>query len=118
MQNAQRSKRMRRADASSSRDSTPVSSVAHAGKFLLLFADYRARYLSIAAALTLLNWVIYAPVVHYGFVDYDDPAYVWDNPHVFRGLSWHGVAWAFTHGYASNWHPLTWISHMADVQAY
>jgi tetratricopeptide (TPR) repeat protein len=77
-----------------------------------------ARYFFITVALTALNAILYAPVVRYGFVDYDDPAYVWDNPHVFRGLSWHSVAWAFTHGYASNWHPLTWISHMADVQAY
>jgi hypothetical protein len=26
------------------------------------------------------------------------------------------VRWAFTAYYASNWHPLTWLSHMADVQ--
>src|SRR5438552_16430602 len=35
-----------------------------------------------------------------------------------RGLTWNGVAWAFTTGHASNWHPLTWLSHMVDVQLY
>jgi protein O-mannosyl-transferase len=35
-----------------------------------------------------------------------------------RGLTWHGVAWAFTTEHAVNWHPLTWLSHMLDVQLY
>src|SRR5713101_4232549 len=33
-----------------------------------------------------------------------------------RGLSWRNVAWAFRSIDAANWHPLTWISHMADCQ--
>jgi len=35
---------------------------------------------------------------------------------VENGLTWAGIKWAFTTGHASNWHPLTWISHMADCQ--
>jgi tetratricopeptide (TPR) repeat protein len=37
---------------------------------------------------------------------------------VQRGKSIKGVIWAFTHFYASNWHPLTWISHMLDCQLF
>jgi len=59
---------------------------------------------------------VYAPVRHYGFVNYDDPQYIAENPHVTGGLSASAARWAFTTGYQANWHPLTWLSHMADVQ--
>ena len=44
--------------------------------------------------------------------------YITDNPHVKAGLTWPGIVWAFQSGYAANWHPLTWISHMLDCQLY
>ncbi len=52
------------------------------------------------------------------FVNYDDPAYVTSNPDTLHGLTSAGVVWAFETGAASNWHPLTWLSHMADIQFY
>jgi Flp pilus assembly protein TadD len=55
---------------------------------------------------------------HADFVSLDDPTYVSENPHVKGGLTWSGVVWAFTSGRAANWHPLTWLSHMLDVQLY
>jgi Flp pilus assembly protein TadD len=73
-----------------------------------------ARWVSLA--LIAVNMAVYAPVAHYEFVTWDDPQYLLDNPHVSRGLSWEGMSWALTSGYASNWHPLTWWSHMLDVQ--
>jgi len=76
------------------------------------------RTLWIALALIAINLAVYAPVRQYGFVSYDDPAYVSENPHVSGGLTWPGIEWAFTSGYAANWHPLTWLSHMLDVQAF
>jgi Flp pilus assembly protein TadD len=57
-------------------------------------------------------------VRHHDFVNFDDDDYVTANPVVLRGLTWHGVAWAFTTEHAVNWHPLTWLSHMLDVQLY
>ena len=51
-----------------------------------------------------------------GFVNLDDPQYVYQNDEVRRGLTLDGLGWAFTTFHASNWHPLTWISHMIDVQ--
>jgi Flp pilus assembly protein TadD len=66
-------------------------------------------------AITLLA---FAAVRDFGFVDYDDLDYVAANPHVLPGLTWAGVRWAMTSGYFANWHPLTWISHMLDVQLF
>src|SRR6266436_4771743 len=63
------------------------------------------------ALATLLAWL---PATNNGFVNYDDPAYVTENHMVQNGLTWSGIKWAFTTGYASNWHPVTWLSHMAD----
>jgi tetratricopeptide (TPR) repeat protein len=56
--------------------------------------------------------------VTHGFITYDDPVYVTENAHVKGGLTWENVRWAFQSTEASNWHPLTWLSHMADVQAF
>jgi tetratricopeptide (TPR) repeat protein len=66
-------------------------------------------------AITVLT---YAPIRHYGFVNYDDSQYVYENPDVLGGLSWNSVRWAFTTGREANWHPLTWLSHMLDVQLF
>lgn len=49
----------------------------------------------------------------YGFINYDDPVYLTNNPRVQSGLTWDGIVWAFT-GHADYWHPLTWVSHMLD----
>jgi len=52
--------------------------------------------------------------LHNGFTGYDDPEYVTSNPHVNTGISGKNAIWAFTSAYASNWHPLTWLSHQLD----
>jgi tetratricopeptide (TPR) repeat protein len=59
---------------------------------------------------------LYYPALNTSFVNYDDPAYVTANARVLQGLSRSNVAWAFTATVEANWHPITWISHMADVQ--
>ena len=61
---------------------------------------------------------VYWQVTDYDFVNYDDINYVTENPPVRSGLSLKGIAWAFSTTHASNWHPLTWISHMLDVQLF
>ena len=61
---------------------------------------------------------MYAQVAHFSFVNFDDPDYVANNPHVREGLTADGVRWAFTSGEAANWFPLTWISHMLDCQLF
>jgi tetratricopeptide (TPR) repeat protein len=73
---------------------------------------------AVAFALAVVTLLIYLPVLHNGFVNYDDPDYITNNPHVQAGLTWPGIVWAFRSTEASNWHPLTWISHMADCQLF
>jgi hypothetical protein len=68
--------------------------------------------------LALATFAIYWPVRHYGFVDYDDDDYVFNNPMVRAGLSWQGFVWAFADQHDCNWHPLTWLSHMTDCQLF
>jgi tetratricopeptide (TPR) repeat protein len=65
--------------------------------------------------LVLLAIVAFLPVRWNGFVDYDDPDYITNNPHVTAGLAAAGVAWALTATAAANWHPVTWVAHMLDV---
>ena len=73
----------------------------------------------LAIALAIGTAVLYAPALRNGFVNLDDPDYVTRNANVQQGLTWANVVWAFgTDNPASNWHPLTWISHMLDVQWY
>jgi tetratricopeptide (TPR) repeat protein len=71
----------------------------------------------ICLALGLITLALYLPSIGNGFVQYDDQQYVTENPRVQSGITWNGLKWAFG-CHASNWHPLTWISHMADVQIF
>jgi tetratricopeptide (TPR) repeat protein len=74
--------------------------------------------ISISALLALLSIAAYADVRHHQFVNWDDDEYVVANPPVAAGLTSAGVTWAFTTSHAANWHPLTWLSHMLDVQLF
>ena len=62
--------------------------------------------------------LVFGRALGYGFVNFDDPHYVINNYPLHAGLTWEGVRWAFTTGYAENWHPLTWLSHMLDFELY
>jgi len=68
--------------------------------------------------LVCLTFAVYLSAFRNGFVDLDDPAYVTDNAHVRSGFSWENVRWAFRSFEAANWHPVTWLSHMADCQIF
>jgi hypothetical protein len=72
----------------------------------------------LALALAALTLVTYAGVWSFEFVQFDDPQYVYENPNIAGGLTWRGIQWAFTTGYAMNWHPVTWLSHMLDIQLF
>ena len=72
--------------------------------------------LSIYFILAVSTLLVYWQVRNFGFVDYDDKDYVYENQHVLNGLTADGVIWAFKSTDAANWHPLTWLSHMLDCQ--
>jgi tetratricopeptide (TPR) repeat protein len=76
----------------------------------------RQRWILLGLAAVVV--AIYAPVRGFAFVTFDDPEYITLNPYIARGLTWSGVWWAFTSGYMFYWHPLTWISHMLDIELF
>lgn len=82
------------------------------------FSDRKRIRLLICLALALATVGVYWRVGGFDFVTFDDPEYIIGNRMVRGGLSFEGILWAFTHSYASNWHPLTWISHMVDCQVF
>ncbi len=72
----------------------------------------------ICVALPFLVLGVFWPATRNGFVNYDDPTYVLNNPWVRMGPTPASVRWAFQAGTAANWHPVTWISHMIDCRLY
>src|SRR5450631_2474821 len=68
--------------------------------------------------IATLTVAVYWPVLQNGFIDYDDEDYVTANMMVRQGLTLKGFIWAFTTFHAGNWHPLTWLSHMLDVELF
>src|SRR6266571_5274157 len=76
------------------------------------------RTISICLLLGAVTSAAFWPVAKCDFIDFDEQEYVTENEQVARGLSWDGVLWAFQTGHAANWHPLTWLSHMLDVQLF
>jgi tetratricopeptide (TPR) repeat protein len=76
------------------------------------------RFALIGAVLAIATLAVFWQVRNYGLVNYDDDKYVSANPHVKAGLTPDSLRWALTTGYASNWHPLTWLSMMLDVQLF
>ena len=75
--------------------------------------------LGMAAVLALATAGVYSRTLGNDFVNYDDNQYVTNNRSIKDGLSWDVVEWAFGDSYyASNWHPLTWLSHALDVELF
>ena len=77
--------------------------------------SYRSEII-ICFFLTIAIVAVYWPVKDYPFVTLDDPGYVTQNRRVKAGWSTEGAVWAFTTTHHRHWHPLTWLSHMTDVQ--
>lgn len=76
----------------------------------------RERWISLA--LILLTLLVYGQVCSHDFINLDDQTYVIENPYVNGGLTIDGIRWAFIGSYASNWHPVTWLSHMTDCELF
>src|SRR5207237_10784856 len=65
-----------------------------------------------------MTLLVYAPIMNYPFINYDDNLYVTQNIQVQSGLNWKSVAWAFTTVEAANYHPIAWLSHELDVELF
>jgi len=76
------------------------------------------RTILIGVMLGGITLAAFWPVVHNDFISYDDAAYVTENPQVLAGLTWRQAGWAFRTTCSGNWHPLTMLSHLLDVQLF
>jgi Flp pilus assembly protein TadD len=72
----------------------------------------------VCLVLVVLVWAVFGQTLAFGFVNFDDDHYVYDNSHITGGLSMASARWAFTHFHDHNWHPLTTLSHLLDCQLY
>lgn len=88
---------------------------------LTRFAKGKSRQsgcLLIALVLMVCTLIVYWPVKDHEFINLDDTDYIVENPHVQHGVNSGSIRWAFESVHACNWHPLTWISHMLDIQVF
>jgi len=72
----------------------------------------------IMALMALMTLTVYGQVRQHAFIDFDDYEYITENPHVRTGLTLDNIVWAFSSYHSNNWHPLTWLSHMVDVELF
>jgi protein O-mannosyl-transferase len=82
------------------------------------FQSSRRQAFVLGLLLIIVSLTLYNSLSRHPFVNYDDDRYVSDNAHVKEGFSWESIKWAFTSYDESNWHPLTWLSHMLDCQLF
>jgi protein O-mannosyl-transferase len=69
--------------------------------------------------LILISFAAYYPVLNNAFHDnWDDNAYITTSQKVRNGLTAGNVVWAFTNISLGFYYPVTWLSHMTDVQLY
>lgn len=77
---------------------------------------FQLKAIWICLALIAATVIVYAPVRHFDFVEWDDPIYVKENLHVAAGLTWQSIEWAFTTTHAGYWMPSVWLSYLVDRQ--
>jgi tetratricopeptide (TPR) repeat protein len=68
--------------------------------------------------LLLAIAMVYGGLCRADFVNLDDFEYVKNNVYLTHSFDWATIKWAFAPGYASNWHPVTWLSHWMDYQVF
>ncbi len=78
----------------------------------------RYVFWGVCALLAMASFGVYSKVLRNDFIYLDDTEYVTENYQVKTGLNLESVKWAFTTNWAANWHPLTWLTHMADCELF
>jgi tetratricopeptide (TPR) repeat protein len=81
-------------------------------------ATFPWQLAAVTLALVAMTVAAYWPVSGNDFINFDDHIYLTQNRHISEGLSLEGIKWAFTEYYSCNWHPVTWLSHMLDVEMF
>lgn len=80
-------------------------------------SERRLIYLIIIILISA-TFFCYLPLRYNDFVTYDDYDYIVNNTQIHSGLNMENIRWAFSTSYFSYWHPLVWISHMADIELF
>jgi Flp pilus assembly protein TadD len=96
----------------------PNTPASHAAAEAAGAAPGRKRLIVTSVLLFLAVVGTFWPALHNSYVNYDDPDYLITNLQVQDGLNWANVKWAFVTTAATNWHPLTWLSHMLDCEIF
>ena len=87
------------------------------GSYIQDEKNLNIRYDILVCLLLILSILFsYYQVRGHEFVSYDDLRYV--KKFEKEGLTLKSIIESFTTLHASNWHPLTWLSHIVDIQLY
>jgi len=78
----------------------------------------RKNILVVNVLLAATTFLVFIRVIEFSFINFDDDLYVSANESIRNGITVEAVRWAFTTGHAGNWHPLTWMSHMLDIELF
>jgi len=84
----------------------------------MLSLNNKSKSILICALLALITIAVYWQVGEFEFLDWDDTIYLTENAAVQSGVTFGAIKWAFSSFHATNWHPVTWLSHMLDVQMF
>ncbi len=72
----------------------------------------------VAIYLVLATIIFYFQVYEFEFIAFDDPAYVYDNKNVTKGITLESLYWIMTNKVVGNWHPITMLTHLIDIEIY
>lgn len=78
----------------------------------------KRKYLITSSILTILILAVYWQTGSHAFINLDDQAYLYENQHIADGLTSSSIIWAITSIDYFYWQPVTWLSHMIDVELY
>jgi len=70
----------------------------------------------LCAILSFLTYCTFDTILSNDFIEFDDGLYITNNAAVQSGLTWTSFKYAFQTFDTGNWIPLTWLSHMLDVE--
>ncbi len=89
------------------------------GLFYILIMTKKYKYILFFSFFLIFSiLLVYLQSKNFDFIAYDDGTYIQANQAIKNGLNIKSIKWAFTSFYASNYHPITWISHIIDYTLY
>ena len=85
-----------------------------------LKSGFSPKYMELLICLLLIiaTLSVYWQIQQHEFINFDDNEYITENKYVQQGITLKATIWAFTAYHSNNWHPLTWLSHMLDVELF